>query len=406
MPIPSHGSTGLPSEVNPPYGLPAMSNPSLSPRELDRYARHLSMPEFGLEGQQRLKESSVLCIGAGGLGSPAAMYLAAAGVGRIGIVDPDQVDRSNLQRQLLHGENSVGQPKTESAAARLRDINPHVEVVLHPTLLTPDNALDIARGYDVILDGCDNFPTRFLTNDTAFLLGIPNVYGSIHRFEGQATVLAPHLGGPCLRCFMPALPPPGSVPSCAEAGVLGVLPGVVGCLQANETIKLLAGIGEPAIGQLLHLDLLRFQFRQLGLKPNPECRLCSPQADIRSPDNAETRASPDCSPPGLAEVPEIDAAALQQRIAAGRLNAILLDVRSPVECRLAAIDGHQPIPLPELDSSLGSLDRDGEIIVYCASGVRSLRAARLLIDRGFEHVSHLSGGIRDWIRSGFPVLRS
>lgn len=380
--------------------------PSLSPQELDRYARHLSMPEFGLEGQQRLKDSSVLCIGAGGLGSPAAMYLAAAGVGRIGLVDPDQVDRSNLQRQLLHGEASVGHAKTESAAARLRDINPHVEVVLHATRLTPDNALEIARGYDVILDGCDNFPTRFLTNDTAFLLGIPNVYGSIHRFEGQATILAPHLGGPCLRCFMPALPPPGSVPSCAEAGVLGVLPGVVGCLQANETIKLLAGIGEPAIGQLLHLDLLRFHFRKLGLKPNPECRLCSPKADIKSPDNDETRASLDCSPPGLGSVPEIEAAELRQRIAAGDLAAVLLDVRSPAERQIAAIDGHQPLPLPELESSLGSLDRGTEIIVYCASGVRSLRAARLLIDEGFERVSHLSGGIRDWIRSGFPVVRS
>jgi adenylyltransferase/sulfurtransferase len=380
--------------------------PPLSPQELDRYARHLSMPEFGLEGQQRLKDSSVLCIGAGGLGSPAAMYLAAAGVGRIGLVDPDRVDRSNLQRQLLHGEASVGHAKTESAAARLRDINPHVDVVLHSTRLSPDNALVIARGYDVILDGCDNFPTRFLTNYTAFLLGIPNVYGSIHRFEGQATVLAPHLGGPCLRCFMPALPPPGSVPSCAEAGVLGVLPGVVGCLQASETIKLLAGIGEPAIGQLLHLDLLRFHFRKLGLKPDTECRLCSPKADIKSPDNAETRASLDCSPPGLSRVPEIEAAELQERITAGNFAAILLDVRSPAERRIAAIDGHHPLPLPELESSLGSLDRSREIIVYCASGVRSLRAARLLIDEGFERVSHLTGGIRDWIRSGFPVVRS
>jgi len=379
--------------------------PPLTSHELDRYARHLSMPEFGIEGQQRLKESSVLCIGAGGLGSPATMYLAAAGIGRIGLVDPDQVDRSNLQRQLLHGEGSVGQPKTESAAARLRDINPHVEVELHATRLTPDNALEIARGYDVIVDGCDNFPTRFLTNDIAFLLGIPNVYGSIHRFEGQATVLAPHLDGPCLRCFMPALPPPGSIPSCAEAGVLGVLPGVVGCLQASEAIKLLAGIGAPAVGRLIHLDLLRFNFRELALKRDPECRLCGARADIKSPDNAETRASSDCSPPGLRPVPEVDAATLQQQLASGNFAGTLLDIRSPAERHIATIDGSLPLPLAELESSLGNLDRQAEIIVYCASGVRSLRATRLLLDEGFKHVSHLTGGIRDWINSGFPVLR-
>ena len=237
------------------------------------------------------------------------------------------------------------------------------------------------------------------------MAGLAQEGGKIHRFEGQATVLAPHLGGPCLRCFMPALPPPGSIPSCAEAGVLGVLPGVIGCIQASEAIKLLAGIGAPAVGRLIHLDLLRFNFRELGLKRDPDCRLCGARADIKSPDNAETRASADCSPPGLQPVPEIDATTLQQQPAPENFAGTLLDIRTPAERHIAVIDGSRPLPLAELESSLGSLDRQAEIIVYCASGVRSLRATRLLLDEGFERVSHLTGGIRDWIHSGFPVLR-
>lgn len=380
--------------------------PRLTHQELERYSRQLALPEFGEAGQLRLKESSVLCIGAGGLGSPVAMHLAAAGVGRIGIVDPDQVDRSNLHRQLLHGESTVGRPKTESAAARLRDINPHVELELHPVRLTPDNGLELARGYDLIVDGCDNFPTRFLSNDIAFLSGIPNVYGSIHRFDGQCTVFAPHLGGPCMRCMLPALPAPDSVPSCAEAGVIGVLPGIVGCLQANEAIKLLAGIGDAAIGRLLHLDLLRFRFREIGLRRDPGCRLCGANPEIRSPDNPETRATVECATTGRPEVPELAAAALHELLESGRFDGLLLDVRSPMERRMAAISGSRLIPLQELEASLDSLDPQRETLIYCARGIRSLGAARLLLDRGFTRVAHLNGGILDWITNGFPVERS
>ena len=379
----------------------------LTPPELERYSRQLALPEFGEAGQQRLKESSVLCIGAGGLGSPVAMYLAAAGVGRIGIIDPDLVDRSNLHRQLLHGESTVGQPKTESAAARLRDINPHIKIDLHPVRFTPDNGLDLARGYDLIIDGCDNFPTRFLSNDIACLLGVPNVYGSIHRFEGQCTVFAPHLGGPCMRCMLPTLPPPGSVPSCAEAGVIGVLPGIVGCLQANEAIKLLAGIGEPAIGRLLHLDLLQFKFRELGLRRDPNCRICGSNPEIHSPDNAETRAAVECrSGGGDGGIPELDAHALSELLDSGTFDGVLLDVRSPAERRMAAIAGSRLVPLDQLESALGSLDPARETLIYCARGIRSLSAARLLLDNGFSRVAHLSGGILDWSIKGFPLERS
>lgn len=378
--------------------------PLLTPEELDRYARQLAMSEFGLASQQRLKDSSVLCIGAGGLGSPAAMHLAAAGVGRIGIVDPDHVDRSNLHRQLLHGESTVGRPKTESAAARLRDINPHVTIELHPTRLTPDNGLELARGYDLILDGSDNFPTRFLTNDIAYLLRIPNVYGSVHRFNGQCTVFAPHLGGPCLRCMLPALPSPDAVPSCAEAGVIGVLPGIVGCLQATEALKLLTGIGDTPLGRMLHLDLLHFRFREIGLRRDPGCRLCGAAAEIKSPDNPETRAGNLCSS-GPA-IPEVDAATLREMLESENYDGLLLDVRSPAEHQAAAIAGDRLLPLGDLKNSSDSLDPQREVLVYCASGVRSLSAARILSERGFPRVAHLNGGIRDWIRSGFPVERS
>ena len=250
--------------------------PDLTPEERQRYARHLSIPNVGEEGQRKLKASSVLMIGTGGLGSPAALYLAAAGVGRIGLIDPDTVDRSNLQRQILHGESWVGKPKLESAANRLREINPHIELELHPVRFTPDNALDLVSRYDVVLDGCDNFPTRFLSNDACFFLKKPCVYGSIFRFEGQVTVFAPHLGGPCYRCMLPSMPPPGAAPSCEEAGVLGVLPGVIGLLQATEAIKLILGIGEPLTGRLLNFDALAMRFRETRLRPDQDCIVCAP----------------------------------------------------------------------------------------------------------------------------------
>ena len=269
-----------------------MPLPELTPDDLARYARQLALPEFGPAAQQRLKRAAVLCVGAGGLGSPAALYLAAAGVGRLGIVDPDHVDRSNLQRQVLHGEATIGHPKTDSAAARLHDLNPQVEVVTHPTRLTPDNATAIARHYDLLVDGSDNFPARFLINDLCYLLRIPNCHGAVRGLEGHVTVLAPHLGGPCLRCILPTLPPPPPPPPAAAGPpVLGVVPGVIGCLQALEAIKLLAGIGTPALGRLVHFDALALRFRELAVARDPRCRLCGSHPEIHSPDTPEARAA-------------------------------------------------------------------------------------------------------------------
>jgi adenylyltransferase/sulfurtransferase len=380
----------------------------LTAAELDRYTRQTVLPEFGVAAQRRLKNSSVLCIGAGGLGSPAAIHLAAAGVGRITIVDPDTVERSNLHRQILHGESMLGRPKTESAAARLRDINPHVEILVHPVRFTPDNAMDIARGHDLIVDGSDNFPTRFLVNDVAFFLRIPQIFGAIQRFEGQLGVFAPHLGGPCLRCMMPSLPPPETIPSCAEAGVLGVLPGIVGTLQANEAIKLLTGLGDPAIGRLVHFDALSLRFRELPLARDPGCRLCGGRPTISSPDNAETRTGSAC-PASEPPVAEIDAAALHRRIASptpekdGRL--VILDVRSISERAETTIANSLHIPMRDLETAPDILTPESEIIVFCAHGIRSLTAARRLRNAGFRHVSHVAGGIREWIAKDFPVVR-
>ena len=266
----------------------------LSPAELLRYSRHLLIPAVGEAGQLRLKNASVLLVGTGALGSPAALYLAAAGVGRLGLVDADVVDASNLQRQILHGESWIGKPKLDSAAARLREVNPHVSVELHPVRFTPENAMEIAGSYDILVDGSDNFPTRFLTNDTAFLLGKPLVYGAIHRFEGQTGVFAPHLGGPCYRCLLPHMPAPGSVPSCQEAGVLGVLPGIIGSLQAMETLKLILGIGTVPLGKLTCYDALNSAFRTLRLNRDPQCRLCGDPPEILSVSNPETTASATC----------------------------------------------------------------------------------------------------------------
>ena len=368
--------------------------PALSPEEIRRYARHLSVPGVGEQGQRKLKASSVLMIGTGGLGSPAALYLAAAGVGRIGLIDPDTVDRSNLQRQILHGESWVGKPKLESAAARLREVNPHVELDLLPVRFTPENAMELVSRYDVVLDGCDNFPTRFLSNDACFFLKKPCVYGSIFRFDGQVTVFAPHLGGPCYRCMLPSLPATGAAPSCEEAGVLGVLPGVIGSLQAMETIKLLLGIGDPPLGKLLCYDALATTFRSLRLRRDPACRLCGDAPSIDTVMNPETNASASCSVPAT-DVPAISAGDLAARIDAGE-GPFVLDVRQPEEEAEGVIPGARMIPLPELPERLAEIPADREIFVHCRSGGRSSRAVKLLREAGISGAVNITGGINAW----------
>lgn len=368
---------------------------NLSAAELARYARHLLIPEVGIEGQSRLKNASVLLIGTGALGSPAALYLAAAGIGRLGLVDADVVDVSNLHRQVLHGESWIGKSKLESAAARLREINPHVEIDLHPVRFAPDNAIAIAAGYDVIVDGSDNFPTRFLTNDAAWFLKKPLVHGAIHRFEGQATIFAPHLGGPCYRCMLPEMPAPGSVPSCAEAGVLGVLPGIIGSIQAMETLKLILGIGELPLGKLTVYDGLKSSFRSLRIGRDPHCRLCGASPTIDSVANAETLASTTCAV-SRDEVPAITVDRLREILNAS-FDGLLIDVREPHEHAVSRIDGARLIPLRELPLQLDELPRDREIIVHCKSGARSARAVKLLLESGFPSVTNVQGGIDAWL---------
>lgn len=367
----------------------------LSPAELLRYSRHLLIPAVGAAGQLRLKNSAVLLIGTGALGSPAALYLAAAGVGRLGLVDADVVDASNLQRQILHGESWLGKPKLESAAARLREVNPHVEVELHPVRFTPENAIEIAGSYDILVDGSDNFPTRFLTCDTAFFLGKPLVYGAIHRFEGQTGVFAPHLGGPCYRCLLPAMPPPGSVPSCQEAGVLGVLPGIIGSLQAMETLKLILGIGSVPLGKLTCYDALNSAFRTLKLNRDPQCRLCGDQPDIHSVSNAETTACASCvlTPEHMESITTTELRA----ILAGNFEGILIDVREPDEFAVARIEGSLLIPLKTLPDQMDRLPEDREILVHCKAGGRSAKAVQLLLDHGFTRVRNVTGGIDAWL---------
>lgn len=365
--------------------------PPLTPDDRQRYSRHLLIPGVGEEGQRKLKGSSVLLIGTGGLGCPAALYLAAAGVGRIGLIDPDIVDRSNLQRQILHSEDRVGRPKLESAAVRLREVAPNVRLDLHQTFFTPDNATGLMSDYDVIVDGSDNFPTRFLSNDVAFFLKKPNVYASIFRFDGQVTVFAPHLGGPCYRCLLPTMPAPGAVPSCNEAGVLGVLPGIIGSIQAMETIKILLGIGEIPLGKLTCYDALRSSFRTLTLRRDPACKLCGDAPTIHSVHNPETLSSDSCA----MSIPEISAEELKQRLALG-FDGLLIDVREPDEYEAANIPGSRLIPLGTIDGSIAGLPRDKEILVHCKSGRRSARAVQSLLDAGFPNVMNVSGGIDAW----------
>lgn len=368
--------------------------PDLTHAERERYARHLLIPDLGEAGQQRLKASSVLIIGVGGLGSPTALYLAAAGVGRIGLVDPDGVDRSNLQRQILFGEKDVGQSKLTAAAARLRDLNPHIQIDLHDCRFTPDNALALAAPYDVIVDGSDNFPTRFLSNDTAFFLKKPNVYGSIFRFDGQISVFAPHLGGPCYRCLVPELPPPGAMPSCNEAGVLGTLPGVIGSLQAMETLKLLLGIGEPPLGKLLCYDALRSSFRTLTLRRDPACRLCGDAPGVLDVRNPETTASPTCT---VMDIPTITVDELAAKLSTP-YDGLLIDVREPSEYETAHIAGSRLIPLGSFPDAIPDLPRDREIVIHCQGGMRSAKAVRQLLDAGFQNVHNVEGGMNAWQR--------
>ena len=373
---------------------------ALTNDEVQRYSRHLIMPEVGVEGQEKLKAGSVLCIGAGGLGSPAALYLAAAGVGRIGVVDFDVVDYSNLQRQIIHGTSDVGRSKLASAKDRLLELNPHITVDTYETALSSKNALDLFRPYDVILDGTDNFPTRYLTNDACVILGKPNAYGSIFRFEGQASVFATK-GGPCDRCLYPEPPPPGLVPSCAEGGVLGVLPGVVGTIQATESIKLIMGIGEPLIGRFLIYDALRMKFRELKLKKDPECPVCGTNPTVTELIDYEQFCG---VTPAAAEVTvnassnsetETDVQELKRRIDA-KEDFYLLDVREPNEFKIGRIPGSTLIPLGEVPQRVNEIPRDKEIVVHCKMGGRSAKAAAFLRQQGYKNVKNLKGGILDW----------
>src|SRR5436190_6705327 len=369
-----------------------ISDVGLTKEELQRYSRHLIMPEVTTEGQTRLKAARVLCIGAGGLGSPAALYLAAAGVGTMGLVDFDSVDLSNLQRQILHGTKDIGRSKLESARDRLQDMNPEIEIKLHECRFSSETAQQIVADYDVVVDGSDNFATRYLSNDVCVFAGKPNVYGSVFRFEGQTTVFAPQLGGPCYRCLFPEPPPPESVPNCAQAGVLGVLPGIIGMLQTIEAIKLIVGIGEPLIGRLVHFDALKVQFRELKLRRDPQCPVCGENPTIFAPIDYDQFCG---ARNDDASVPAISVQELKGKMEA-RDAFELIDVREPFEFEIARIDGAKLIPLGEILERAEELDREQTLIVHCHSGGRSAQAVRLLKQRGFAKVCNLEGGIDAW----------
>lgn len=369
----------------------------LSPEELARYSRHLTLPEVGKAGQEKLKAGSVLLVGAGGLGSPLAMYLAAAGVGRIGLVDFDVVDQSNLHRQVLHGTSAVGRPKLESARARIEDLNPHVEVDTYETALTSENAFEIIEPYDIVIDGTDNFPTRYLVNDACVLLGKPNVYGSIFRFEGQASFFDA-ARGPCYRCLFPEPPPPGAVPSCAEGGVLGVLPGIIGTIQATEGIKYLLGVGELLIGRLLLFDALQMSFRQLKVKKHPACPLCGENRTITELIDYEQFCGVGRENEMHDELPEeaiIEVTELKARLDRGD-DVLLIDVREEEEYAICRIPGAQLIPLGAFRERHHELPRDADIVIHCKMGGRSAQAVHLLRQAGHTRVQNLAGGIHAW----------
>ena len=364
--------------------------------EIRRYSRHLILPEVGLAGQKRIKATSVLCIGAGGLGSPIAMYLAAAGIGKIGIVDFDTVDYSNLQRQILHTDADVGRSKAESAKETIQGINPHCEVVIHNTRISSENALDLIRPYDIVVDGTDNFPTRYLTNDACVLLKKPNVYGSIFRFEGQASVFAPHLGGPCYRCLYPEPPPPGMVPSCAEGGVLGVLPGIIGCIQTTEILKLALGKGNLLVGRLLLFNALDMKFRELKLRRDPQCPVCGDHPTIKELIDYETFCGIVPEPENLGNPDEVTVQDMKKALDNPNLNIKVIDVREPDEYEIAKVDGVPLLPLSQLNERFTELDPNQQYYLHCKAGVRSLKALGFLRQQGFKYVKSVKGGITAW----------
>jgi molybdopterin/thiamine biosynthesis adenylyltransferase/rhodanese-related sulfurtransferase len=372
--------------------------PELTTDDLARYSRHLILPEVGMEGQRKLKAAKVLCVGTGGLGSPLAFYLAAAGIGTLGLVDFDVVDASNLQRQIIHSTKDIGRKKLDSAAEKLLALNPALNVVKHETMLSSANALEILRDYDIVADGTDNFPTRYLVNDACVLLGKPNVYGSIFRFEGQASVFAAEQG-PCYRCLYPEPPPPGLVPSCAEGGVLGILPGLVGVIQATEAIKLILGNGEPLIGRLLLVDALSMRFRELKLRKNPECPVCGQNPTVKQLIDYQQFCGigPETTPQEKNVkngIPQISVKELKQRLDAGE-DVQLIDVREPYEYQIANI-GAKLIPQNDVPQRLAEIDRDREVVVHCKSGGRSQRIAEFLLQQGYPRVANVAGGILAW----------
>jgi len=381
--------------------------PTLSHEEILRYSRHLLIPDVGLEGQRKLKASAVLVIGTGGLGSPVALYLAAAGIGRIGLVDYDVVDTSNLQRQVIHGTANIDKLKVESARDRMLDLNPDIQVDVYNEPFTSENALSIAKNYDLLIDGTDNFPTRYLTNDVCVMLGIPNIYGSIFRFDGQVSVFDAQKG-PCYRCLFPEPPPPGLVPSCAEGGVLGVLPGTIGTLQATEALKVLLGIGEPLIGKLLLYNALDMSFDFVKLRKNPKCKVCSAEPEITKLIDYEAF----CGVPSYAHDEgavgggwDITAVELAERLKTGN-HIRLIDVREPHELEISHLDRADLIPLGEMAGRMSELDSAEDIVLVCKSGTRSARALELLASAGFRKMKNLKGGINAWARdvdSSLPV---
>ncbi len=381
--------------------------PELSPQETLRYARHLIMPEIGMDGQRRLKAARVLMVGAGGLGSPVGLYLAAAGVGTLGVIDFDTVDETNLHRQVLYGESDVGRPKLEAALERLRDVNPHIEFVPHHTRLTSENALEILEPYDIVVDGTDNFPTRYLVNDACVLLGKPYVYGSILRFEGQISIFGAK-DGPCYRCLFREPPPPGLVPSCGEAGVLGVLPGIVGSIQALETIKLIVGAGDPLIGRLLLFDALALRWRELRLRRNPSCPVCGDEPTVTELIDYEVFCGlkpANGKAPAETEIPEITATELKARLDRGE-RLTIIDVREPHEWEIANLAryGARLIPMREIADRLDELDPEAETVLHCRAGGRSAAVLRELQAAGFTRLLNLKGGILAWSDEVDPTL--
>jgi len=368
----------------------------LNNEEIRRYSRHLILPEVGLAGQKKIKGTSVLCIGAGGLGSPIAMYLAAAGIGKIGIVDFDTVDYSNLQRQILHTDADVGRSKAESAKETILGINPHCEVVIHNTRISSENALDLIRPYDIVVDGTDNFPTRYLTNDACVILKKPNIYGSIFRFEGQASVFAPHLGGPCYRCLYPEPPPPGMVPSCAEGGVLGVLPGIIGCIQATEILKLALSKGTSLVGRLVLFNALDMKFRELKLRRDPACPVCGEHPTIKELIDYEVFCGIELPSKENVNPDEVTVQEMKKALDDPKLGIKVVDVREPFEYEIARVEGVPLLPMSELQNRFTELDPNTQYYLLCKVGARSHSAMNFLREQGFKYVKNVKDGINAW----------